>query len=88
MKHANEETLAQLTPLLEQIRRRMPPLREKGVGKFYLKSSAFLHFHDDPAGIFADLKVADDWQRYPANNDADYSQLLSKLDQQLPNSSL
>ncbi|NEQ42715.1 MAG: hypothetical protein F6K00_03775 [Leptolyngbya sp. SIOISBB] len=88
MKHANEETLARLVPLLEQIRRRMPPLKEKGPSKFYLKSSAFLHFHDDPAGIFADLKVAGDWQRYPVNNDADYSQLLAKLDQQLPNRAL
>ena len=87
MKHANEETFAQLVPLLDQIRCRVPPLKEKGTGKFYLKSSAFLHFHDDPAGIFADLKVAGDWQRYPVNNDADYARLLSTLDQQLPNRS-
>ena len=84
MKHANEETLDQLTPLLVQIRRRIPPLKEKGSGKFYLKSTAFLHFHDDPAGFFADLKVAGDWQRYPVNDDSDYEVLLHVLDQQLP----
>ena len=84
MKHANEETLKQLVPLLTQIRRRMPPLKEKGSGKFYLKSAAFLHFHDDPAGLFADLKVAGDWQRYPVNDDSDYEALLQVLDQQLP----
>jgi len=83
MKHADQTTLAQLSPLLAEIRRRMPPLKEKGAGKFYCKSSAFLHFHDDPAGIFADLKVAGEWQRYPVNNDAEYRTLLAVLDQQL-----
>jgi hypothetical protein len=81
MKHANQETLNQLTPLLHQIRQR--PLQEKGTGKFYWKSSALLHFHDDPAGIFADLKVNGDWQRYPVNNDREYAVLLAALDQQL-----
>jgi len=63
MKHANQETLAKLSPLLQQVRSRIPPLKEKAEGKFYRKSTAFLHFHDDPAGIFADLKVNGDWQR-------------------------
>lgn len=83
MKHADQATLEQLAPLLKQIRDRMPPLKEKGTGKFYRKSSALLHFHDDPAGIFADLKVAGDWQRYPVNNAADYAKLLAALDRQL-----
>lgn len=84
MKHADSDTLAQLAPFLTQVRQRVPPLKEKGVGKFYLKSSAFLHFHQDPAGLFADLKVDGDWQRYPVNSPADYSVLLAMLDLQLP----
>jgi hypothetical protein len=83
MKHANQDTLAKLSPLLEQIRARVPPLKEKGAGKFYLKSVAFLHFHDDPAGIFADLKVNGDWQRYPINTTGEYTALLHAIDQQL-----
>lgn len=83
MKHADQTTLEQLAPLLAQIRDRIPPLKEKGPGKFYLKSAALLHFHDDPAGIFADLKIAGDWQRYPVNNEAEYAALLAALDQQL-----
>lgn len=83
MKHAHQDTLEQLSPLLQQIGSRMPPLKEKGAGKFYLKSTAFLHFHDDPMGIFADLKVEGDWQRYPVNDDQDYSALLEAIDQQL-----
>ena len=84
MKHANQDTLAVLSPLLEQIRSRVPPLKEKGAGKFYLKSVAFLHFHDDPAGIFADLKVNGDWERYPVNTEEEYAELLVAIDQQLP----
>lgn len=83
MKHASQATLEHLAPLLEQIRDRTPPLKEKGIGKFYLKSSAFLHFHEDPAGLFADLKVAGDWQRYPVNSSAEYAVLLADVDAQL-----
>ncbi|MBE9139630.1 hypothetical protein IQ254_20925 [Nodosilinea sp. LEGE 07088] len=86
MKHADSDTLAQLAPLLTQVRQRIPPLKEKGVGKFYLKSTAFLHFHQDSAGLFADLKVDGDWQRYPVNDLADYTLLLATLDLQLPGS--
>jgi hypothetical protein len=83
MKHADHNTLAQLSPLLEQIRCRVPPLKEKGEGKFYFKSTALLHFHDDPTGIFADLKVNGDWKRYPVNNAQEYATLLDALNQQL-----
>jgi hypothetical protein len=73
-----------LAPLLTQVRQRVPPLKDQGVGKFSLKASAVLHFHQDPAGLFADLKVDGDWQRYPVNGPADYSLLLATLDRQLP----
>ena len=43
-------------PLLIELRKRAA-LREKATGVFILKSKAFLHFHDDPAGIFADVKL-------------------------------
>ena len=56
MKHAGQDILRRLAPLLTELRKRSR-LREKSVGVFYLKSKVFLHFHDDPAGIFADVKV-------------------------------
>jgi hypothetical protein len=52
MKHAGAETLRQLSDLLEQIRQR-PGLKEKKVGIFYCRSKSFIHFHEDPAGLFA-----------------------------------
>ncbi len=86
MKHADRTALESLAPLLAQVRERVPPLKEPGAGRFYLKSVAFLHFHHDPAGLFADLKVNGAWQRYPVNSAADYRILLEALDQQLPSS--
>jgi len=55
MKHADPQTLASLAPLLRRLRA-LPSLIERRPGVFYLGASAYLHFHDDPAGIFADVK--------------------------------
>jgi hypothetical protein len=38
--------------------RALPGPVERKRGVFYLKSKAFLHFHEDPAGLFADLRDA------------------------------
>jgi hypothetical protein len=56
MKHGSAQTLRQLSALLEEIRRRQG-LKEKKLGIFYRISKSFLHFHEDPAGTFADLTV-------------------------------
>ena len=67
MKHAGPDALDQLEPILEEIRR-LDGLKEKKRGSFYCRSSGFLHFHEDPAGFFADLKVGDDYERLPINS--------------------
>ena len=56
MKHASTQVLDTLAPLLERLRA-IPGLRERKPGTFYLRSGAFLHFHEDPAGLFADVKL-------------------------------
>jgi hypothetical protein len=58
MKHAGPAALDQIDPLIAQIRA-LPGLKEKSRGVFYLKSRAFLHFHEDPKGLFADVRTAD-----------------------------
>ena len=65
MKHAGADALDQLEPLLARLRR-IASLKERTRGAFYLKSRAFLHFHADPAGMFADIRAADgrDFERY------------------------
>lgn len=56
MKHAGPDTLALLPGLLDELRA-LGPLVERTPGAFYLKSKAFLHFHEDPSGIFADVRL-------------------------------
>lgn len=59
MKHAGDRGLDELEPLLAQVRT-LPSLIEKKRGIFHRKSKAFLHFHEDAAGLFADIKVSGD----------------------------
>jgi hypothetical protein len=59
MRHARAADLDRLEDLLVQIRA-LPGLKEKSRGCFYRKSRGFLHFHEDPAGLFADLGDAPD----------------------------
>lgn len=80
MKHAGPRTLAQISPLLEELRAR-PALREKRPGVFYLKSRAFLHFHDDPCGIFADVRLADEFIRLPVTSRSEQSEMLERIDE-------
>ena len=57
MKRAGAEALDAIEKLLLQVRL-LPGLTEKKRGIFYRKRGAFLHFHEDTAGLFADLKTA------------------------------
>ena len=57
MKHAGAHTLATLEPLLRKIRQHAE-LIERTPGSFYRKSTAYLHFHEDATGIFADVKLS------------------------------
>ena len=77
MKHAGPEALDRLEPVLAKLRK-LDGLRERKRGAFYRGSSAFLHFHEDPAGFFADLKVADDFVRFPVNSGAEVERLLAR----------
>lgn len=56
MKHAGPETLAALAPLLACLRAQ-PALVERTPGCFYRGATAFLHFHEDAAGPFADVRL-------------------------------
>ena len=79
MKHAGPDTLARISPLLDELRAR-PVLRERRPGVFELKSRAFLHFHDDPAGIFADVRLAEGFVRLSVTSRSQQSDLLDRID--------
>jgi len=54
-------------------------LLEKKRGTFYRKSSAFLHFHEDLAGLFADLKVGGDWARFRVSSARERAAFLREV---------
>jgi hypothetical protein len=74
--------LSDVSELLDQIRVK-EGIREKKLGIFYRKSKAFLHFHEDPGGLFADLSVGAEWDRYPVNTRREWKNLLSAIDRAL-----
>ena len=68
MAHADEAALQRLLPLLRQLRE-ITGLREMKPGIFYMKGSAFIHFHDEAGALVADLKKAggSGFDRYPVD---------------------
>jgi hypothetical protein len=81
MKHAGPATLMTLESLLEKLRV-LPRLVEKKPGIFYLKSKAYLHFHEDAAGIFADVRLAgDDFERFAVNTCQEQDALIEHIRQ-------
>ena len=77
MKHAGPAALDQLEPLLNDLRA-LEGLKEKARGTFYRRSRAFLHFHEDPSGLHADLRIAgDDFDRYRVQDEAERAALLA-----------
>jgi hypothetical protein len=66
MRHARSDALDALEAVLAALRAR-PELTERKRGIFYRKSTAFLHFHEDPAGLLADMKVGKEFELVPVN---------------------
>ena len=63
MRHATPADLDELEPLLSRLRK-LDQLVEKNRGVFYRKSKAFLHFHEDPTGLHADVRLGADFERF------------------------
>ena len=59
MRHARDEDLDRLEDVLVKVRT-LPGLTEKKRGVFYRKGRSFLHFHEDPKGMFADISDPDE----------------------------
>jgi hypothetical protein len=78
MRHATLETLEEIEPLLEELRS-VPGLVEKRPGIFYRRSKAFLHFHEDPSGLHADVRFAEEFERVRAETDVEREALLARI---------
>jgi N-acetylglutamate synthase-like GNAT family acetyltransferase len=79
VRHATPADLERISGLLAELRR-VDGLVERKPGIFYRKSRAFLHFHEDPTGMFADVRlVGDDFQRLGVTSRAEQAALLSQV---------
>jgi len=80
MKHAGPQALADLETLLVEIRL-LSGLNERKPGIFYRRGQAFLHFHEDAAGLFADVKLggAPKFERFRVSTPQERQALLTAL---------
>jgi hypothetical protein len=77
MKHAGPQAIDELEPILREIRK-IEGLTEKKRGTFYCRGNAMLHFHEDPAGFFADLKIDGKFVRLPVNTKREEAEFLRR----------
>jgi len=78
VKHAGPQALDELEPILAVLRN-LPGLKERKRGLFDHAGRAFLHFHEDPAGFFADLRIGDDFVRLPVNSKREVAMLVGEV---------
>jgi hypothetical protein len=78
MRHASAERLEEVRELLEKVRE-LGKLRERKMGVFYWNGKAFLHFHEDEAGMFADVWTGRAWKRVAVNRAGQVKLLLTEI---------
>ena len=78
MRHATPAALDQLDEVLDTLRA-LPGLKEKSRGTFYRGSKAFLHFHEDPAGLFADVRLRGDFERFRVSTKREQAALVREV---------
>lgn len=80
MKHADSTALGDLEDLLADLRA-VDGLIERKSGVFYRRSRAFLHFHQDPTGLFADVRldIEGDFIRMRVNTRTEKALLLGEV---------
>ena len=82
-KTSNLPWFLKLEPLLSKIRLHAA-LVERTPGCFYRKSKAYLHFHEDPSGTFADIKLAaSGFTRVGATTQEERARLLALIERSL-----
>jgi len=83
MRHVQESDLERLSAFLQDLdalcaKTTALKVRKKGV--YYLKSKAFLHFHEDDGDLFADVKLDGiTFDRFNVSRRSDQHQLLKAI---------
>ncbi len=78
VRHATPAALDELEPLLARVRQ-VRGLVEKKRGVFYRRSKAFLHFHEDPSGAHADVRLGSDFERFRVETRREQDRLLTAI---------
>ena len=83
MRHITPSRLDDVEPLLERLRT-FDTLVERKRGVFYRRSRAFLHFHEDDAHVYADVRLdGDDFARMRVTTAAEQDQLVRAVNRAL-----
>ena len=85
MRHATPETLETLAGLLAGLRA-IDGIVEKRPGAFSRGSRAFLHFHDDLTGSYADVRFGDEFERVRVTTKREQQALVSRIRTELKRS--
>ena len=79
MRHARPDDLVPIEALLTDLRS-VSGLVERSPGVFYRSSRAFLHFHADPSGLFADIRLeGGDFERISIDSPTAQAALLREV---------
>jgi hypothetical protein len=78
VRHVSAAGLDELDDVLSELRG-VDGLKEKSRGVFYRGSRAFLHFHEDPSGLYADVRLDADFERMRVTTKAERKRLLSAV---------
>lgn len=57
----------------------MPELKEVRRGVFYRRSKAFMHFHDDPSGLYTDIRLDQEFERYRVDTEREQRYLMKEI---------
>jgi hypothetical protein len=78
VRHATEQDLDQLEALLRELRK-VAELRERKRGYFSRGGRAFLHFHEDGGGFYADVRLGTDFERMRVTSPAEQAELVARV---------
>jgi hypothetical protein len=56
-----------------------PASSSKNRGVFYVRSTAFLHFHEDPSGLHADVRLGSEFSRFRVETEEERDELLTRI---------
>ena len=77
-----QATLDAIAPLLEVLRAH-PALSEVRPTEFQIDGRDFLHFHEEPGGVVADVRLAEGRVSLPVSSGAEQGELLERIDESL-----